>query len=125
MVAPLHAGSLLERDDRAGAAGLAGSVDRFGVVAHVKRGRLGGEATILRRVEQRGGEGRFVRASRLDLPRDREVRAGADGGVDLVAVEAAALARRDGRAVSPACVGIGEPLALARPPFDKYRWPFA
>ena len=37
----------------------------------------------------------------LDPPRDGEVRAGAHGRVDAVAVEAATLASRDGRAVAP------------------------
>ena len=49
---------------------------------------------------------------RLDLPRDREVRASANSGVNLVAVEPAALARRDSRAVAPARVRVGVALAL-------------
>jgi hypothetical protein len=53
-----------------------------------------------------------VSARRFDLPGDREVRLRADGRVDLEAVETAALARRDCRAVTPARVGIGEALAL-------------
>ena len=68
--------------------------DRFGVVSHVERSRLGSEAACLSGVEQRGGKGRFVRARRLDLPRDGKVRAGAssapldseDGCAAVVAV---------------------------------------
>jgi hypothetical protein len=42
----------------------------------------------------------------------RQPRHGADGGVDLVAVEPAALAGRDGGAVAPGGVGVAVALAL-------------
>ena len=71
---------------------------------------------------------------RLDRPRQRQAGARADGGVDLVAVVAAALARRDGGAVPPRCVGVGvlahalravlgqEPLPLRRREGRTRRW---
>jgi hypothetical protein len=49
---------------------------------------------------------------RFDLPRERKPGDGADGGVDAVAVEAAALARRYGGAVAPGCVGVAVDLPL-------------
>ena len=54
----------------------------------------------------------LVAAGRLDLPRERKPGDGADGGMDLVPVEAAALARADGGAMPPRCVRIGVCLAL-------------
>src|SRR5437763_3249720 len=42
----------------------------------------------------------------LNLPREREAGLGADGGVDAVPVEAAALPCGDGAAVAPRCVRV-------------------
>ncbi len=78
----------------------------------------------LRGIEQGSDVVRLVAPGRLDLPGDGEVRAGAHSGMDSVAVEAADLAHRDRRAVSPRGVRVGEALPLA-PPFDRYRWSFA
>jgi hypothetical protein len=110
MVAALDSDRLPERDDRPGVAVLALAIDALIVVAHVERGRLGGKAARLRRVEQRGDVVGLVATGRLDLPRDRKVCAGADRRLDTVAVEAAALARRDCRTVPPARVRVGKAL---------------
>src|SRR4051794_3032143 len=72
---------------------------------------LGADAASAERVKQGRNEQRLVVARGARLPRERESRPGAYGEVDLVAVEAAALARADGGAVSPRCVRVGELLA--------------
>ncbi len=59
-----------EWDARPGVAVLALAVDPLVVVAHVERRRLGGEAAILRGVEQRGDVVGLVATGRLDLPSD-------------------------------------------------------
>jgi hypothetical protein len=65
-----------------GVAVLALAVDPLVVVARVERGGLGGEAATLRRVEQGRDIVGLVATGRLDLPGDREVRAGAHSRVD-------------------------------------------
>ena len=112
MVAALDALSLLERDDWANAASLASVMDRFGVIALVHDGRLGREAERPRRIEKRKREARLMVAGCLNAPSDGKLCSCADGGADLVAVEATALARGHSGAMPPGGVGIAEPLAL-------------
>src|SRR5439155_12169106 len=70
------------------------------------------EAASVYRVEQRRGVVGLVTPGCLDLPRERQARLGADGGVDAISVEAAALARRDGAAVPPTRVRVAVGLPL-------------
>jgi hypothetical protein len=83
------------------------------VVALVHRHGFDGEAAIPYRVEQRHRERGFVLARGFDSPGEWQAGADTDGGVDLVAVEAAALAGGDGGAVAPGGVGVAESFALA------------
>jgi len=105
MVAALDAGSLAERDDRPHAPVFAPVVDAGHVIALVERGRLDGEPALARRVDQRQRVDRLVVAGSADVPHRGKVGGGTDGHVDLVAVEPAALARRDGGAVTQEASG--------------------
>ncbi len=96
----------------AGSPGLALAVDALVVVAHVERRRLGGEAATLGRVKQGGDVVRLVTTRSFDPPSDGEVGLSAYGGMDSIPVEPTALARAHRRAVSPARVRVGVPLAL-------------
>jgi len=84
--AALHVRGLAERDDRAAVAVLAAVIDALEVVALVHRARLGSEAALANRVQQRQRVKRLVLASGADVPRERQVRGGAHGPVELVAV---------------------------------------
>jgi hypothetical protein len=84
-----------ERDDGFAAALFALGVDAVVVVALVHRARLGVEAASVERVEHRRDEQRLVVARGARLPHKRQARRGANGHVDLVAIEAAALAGAD------------------------------
>ena len=75
--------------------------------------RLGTESTRASRIEERSYEQGFVAADSLDLPREREAGAGAGEELQLVSVVPASGAGRDGGAVPPRGVRVGEPLALA------------
>ena len=66
----------------------------------------------MQRVQQWGDEEGFVAAGRLELPRERKPRPGADCEMQLVPVEAAALPRRDSGAMPPRGVGVGVGLPL-------------
>jgi hypothetical protein len=67
------------------------------VIALVHDRRLDREAALARSVDQREHKVRLGRARRRDRPSDGQASDGADGSVDLIAVEPAALAR-SGRA---------------------------
>ena len=82
------------------------------VVALVHRTGRGPVATGAHRVEQRRDIQRLIPARGLDLPSEREARPGADSGVDLVAVEPAALTGRDGRPMPPGGVRVAVGLTL-------------
>jgi hypothetical protein len=101
-----------ERDDRLATALLNLGVDAGVVVALVCNDRFGPEAASAERVEERGDEVGLLPSRRLDSPRERQLGLGANSGVDLVAVEPAALAGGNGAAVPPRGIGVGERLAL-------------
>jgi hypothetical protein len=65
----------------------------------------------------------FGVAGCLDPPRDRQVGFGADGGVQLVAVEPATFAGGDRGPVSPRRVGVS--VVLAGFPVGQFRIPLA
>src|SRR3990172_5829334 len=77
-------------------------------IAHVS----GENPRSANRVHQREREEGVAVVGALDTPRKRQIRPGADGGVDLIAVEPSTFARRDSGAVAPRRVGVGEPLSL-------------
>jgi hypothetical protein len=112
----LHAA---HRNDGIATPNFALGIDAGVVIALVHRHCLGLETTSVQRVEQRRNKQRFMVTCGARLPRERESRPGADREVDLVPVEAAALAGADCAAVSPRCVRVGELLAefasVARP----------
>ena len=87
-------------------------MDRDGVVAFIHRRRRNREPSCERRVQEYKREAGFVVACRLDLPGDGKLGFRTDRRLNLVPVKAAALPRRDGAAVPPRCVGVGEPLPL-------------
>src|SRR6266511_1749924 len=111
-LASLHGGSLTKRHHGAAIPLLQPLVNRSHVIALIESASLSSEAAIPGRVDQRCREARLIRPGRLDLPRQREAGARADSGVELVAVEPAALPGADSGAVAPGGVGVGEPLAL-------------
>jgi cobalamin synthase len=83
------------------------------VIAFVECGRLRLELALAYALQEVVSEARLMRSRRLDLPRDGKLGSGADGKVQLPAVEAAPLAGRDGGAVPPGGVGIAVALALS------------
>jgi hypothetical protein len=97
--------ALAERDHGRDVALPALGVDAIVVVSAIHRARLGVESANAYRVEQGCGEQGLVGAGRFNSPRERQAGAGANGGVDLVAVEAAAFAGGHGRAGTTARVG--------------------
>ena len=85
----------------------------------VHRARLGAEPASVERVEERGDVQRLVPACRLDAPSERKAGARAEGKVQLVAVEAASLARADGGHMTPGGVRGAMGTASRRP--SRYR----
>lgn len=106
MVPALHVGRLLQRDDRQAVALHALGMDALDVIALVERRRRGHRTSPPRRVQQVGDEPRFVGLRRLHRPSDGKVGRRANRSMQPIAVEAAALAGRDGAAVSPARVRV-------------------
>ena len=113
MLAALNGVSLAKRDDRPQVPFLAGVIDRTVVVAHIQGGSLDCKAARARSVKESRRKEGFTLSGALDLPGKRESGSGTDGGVELVAVEAAALASRNCRTVAPGSIGVREPFALA------------
>jgi hypothetical protein len=101
MLAALDGGSHAERHHRQSPAHGAVGVDALYVVPAIHGGGFDSEPASVSGIDQRGSEHRFVRARRLDLPGNRKPGDGADGGVEAVSVEPAALPSRDSRAVAP------------------------
>lgn len=101
-----------KRDNGVAVPRFALGVDPSVVVALVHSTRLRLEAASVERIEKRGDELGFVVPRRLNLPRERQARFGADRELKLVAVEAATFTGTDGAAVPPRSVGVTEPLAL-------------
>jgi len=112
VLATLDGRRLAKRDDRTRSGPLNGLVHRANVVALVERDRRGSELALANAGEEIVGQTRLVAASRGHFPRYRQVCSSAHGGVKLEAVEASALAGRDGRAVAPRSVRVGKALAL-------------
>jgi hypothetical protein len=108
----LHVGGLANRDDRPYVARLALAVDRSKRSSPLSnRGRVDGEPALARLVALSiSGSARMDSLSPTvrTFPRERKVGGGADGHIELAAVEPAALAHRDGRAMAPRGVRVGE-----------------
>lgn len=103
----------LSQTDDGDAAALACLVhDPVVVVSLVHRARLGPNAARVGGVEERGDEQGLVAAGRLNAPRHGKIGARADGGVDLLPVEAPRRPRRDCGAVAPGGVRVGVAFAL-------------
>lgn len=86
MVAALHEGGLLERDDRSDAARLTSLVDEPGVISPVERGGCRDDPASGERGKRRlDGKG-LVLAGRLYFPRERQARQGAHSGMEAEAV---------------------------------------
>src|SRR5207249_2076333 len=92
MIAALHSGSLAKRNNRRRSGALARVVHGGDVVALVESCRYGLELAFADALQEVVGEARFVRSGRFHAPRYGKLGSGADGKVELPAVEAAALA---------------------------------
>jgi hypothetical protein len=101
-----------DRNDRMHTARLTLTVDALMVVSLVHRARLRGVAAGLERVEERSREQGLAVSRALYRPRERQAGLHADSGVELVPVEAAAVASADRGAVAPTRVGVAVPLPL-------------
>lgn len=104
--------SVSEGVQRAGCCGTRTLVERDHVVPTASNADSGLDAVLHQLVHQSGDDRNLSVPSRAGLPRHREAGGRADGGVQLVSVEAAALAGRDGGTVAPRRVGVREALAL-------------
>src|SRR6187551_1018060 len=112
MLAALHGRSLLQGDDRQAVALGALAMHFAVVVALVHRGGRGQRSAPLGDVQQHRGELALMLAGALDMPRDRQAGFRAGGEMEAVAVEAAAFANGDRRAVTPRRVGIAVALTF-------------
>jgi hypothetical protein len=100
-----------KRNDGFASTFLALGIDPIVVVALVHRTRLGHEAASVQRVEEWSDEVGLLPPRRLDTPRERQPGSGANGKVQLEAVEASTLTGTHGAAMPPARIRIAEPVA--------------